>query len=213
MGYLGQLITCIAALIAIKGGTWDATQVGLRKLTGTGIAAVLSVVLGTIVSVTIARRSEREAKLKSDQLDAAVGSTKDAGERVRDLETQLRAYKEILGEVRDESQRQPQVVMSQYVPLRPRETWTAPNRIFPGSIVRFYGFECTLILSYGDSQDVIPPGARDARPTETVVIGRSGAEMSWRLMNGSDRPCGGKVFVESTPRTRSIDWSWVEEGK
>ncbi len=33
------------------------------------------------------------------------------------------------------------------------------------------------------------------------------------LITLADRYDGGKVFVESTPRVRSEDWSWIEEVK
>lgn len=49
--------------------------------------------------------------------------------------------------------------------------------------------------------------------TEIAIIGESGRRLPWGLISLSRREDGGKVYVESTPRIRSEDWSWVEEVK
>jgi hypothetical protein len=48
--FFGPLITTAAALVAIRGGTWDKTKNGARKITGTGWLAVCVVCFGFIVS-------------------------------------------------------------------------------------------------------------------------------------------------------------------
>lgn len=49
--------------------------------------------------------------------------------------------------------------------------------------------------------------------SEVAIIGRSGRGMPWGIYNLSRQRDGGKVFVESTPRIQSEDWSWVEKVK
>jgi hypothetical protein len=209
--YIGQLITFIATLIAVKGGTWDESKQGIKKITLTGFASIILALLGIVTSFVITYQSDQESRMKSEQLSEAVQNTKEANEKVKELEVQLLAYKTILKEVRTESERQPQQVMAQYVPLDPGRIWHAPNLIYSGSIIKFYGFTSDLVLRYGNEQEIIPAGEGGSHPIEIAIIGHSGQGMIWSVENRTNNFCHGKVFVESTPRTRSIDWSWVEE--
>jgi hypothetical protein len=117
----------------------------------------------------------------------------------------------VLEEIRKQSDRQPQQVMAQYVQLEGRRIWRAPNLIYSGSKIKLYGFTCDILLRYGGDREIIPAGEGGSRPVETAIIGSSGQGMVWSLENTTGEFCHGKVYVESTPRSRSIDWSWVEE--
>lgn len=209
--YLGQLIIFLAALVAIKGGTWDKSKTGIKKLTVTGLITIVLALIGFVTSLVVTHQSSQESKVKSMQLAEAVHNTQEANERVKALEVQLEAYKTILKEVRAESERQPQQVMAQYVPLEPEQIWRAPNLIYPGSIIKFYGFTSNLVLRYGSDRQIIPAGEGGSHPVEIAIIGRTGEGMNWSVENRTREFCHGKIFVESTPRTRSIDWSWLEE--
>jgi len=78
-------------------------------------------------------------------------------------------------------------------------------------IIKFYGFTSDLILRYGNHRQIIPAGEGGSHPIEIAIIGHSGEGMYWSVENETREFCHGKIFVESTPRIRSIDWSWLEE--
>ena len=100
--------------------------------------------------------------------------------------------------------------MIQWVPFKPYETWRAPNRIYSGSVIKFYGFRKGLILEYDGKRQTIPEW--DGRnPTAIAIFGHSGQAMNWKVTNESSRDNDGKIQVFSTPRSRSSDWSWIEE--
>lgn len=216
--YLGELIIFLAAVVAIKGGTWDKSKTGIKRLTVTGLITMVLALLGFVTSLVITWQSNQESKVKSMQITEAVSNTREAKEKAKVLdeqlstmEVQLEAYKTILKAVRVESERQPQQVMAQYVPLEPGQIWRAPNLIYSGSIIKFYGFTSGLLLRYGSHRQIIPAGEGGSHPVEIAIIGRSGEKMHWSVENITRQFCHGKIFVESTPRTRSIDWSWLEE--
>lgn len=260
--YLGLLITFLATIIAIKGGTWDNNRKGIQKLTITGRIAVIIAFLGFIISIITTHQTKKESKLKLKKLIKTLSYTEqikikvknlekqleNATKREREIKEQLEIYKDILQSIRGESERQPQVVMAQYVELGPYELYLAPNLLYGGSIIKFYGFRSKLLLVYGNrflNPSIVRRLASEVRRrlsyeeisesnsflfgnfneglhyhiiipsiighSEIAVIGGSGIGMHWVLVNLSDRYCGGKVFVESTPRIRSHNWSWVEE--
>lgn len=215
--YLGQLITFLAALVAIKGGTWDESKSGIKKLTVTGFITMVLALIGLITAILITYRTNAD----------------------------LEAHKNMLKVIKAESERGEQMVMSQYIRLDPFHAWQPPNQIYGGSIIKFYEFRSKLLLLYGEDRDelkelkdqlselgrgvenmllerimderlseslryrIILP--RKGGPFETVIVGKSGIGMPWAILNLSDRYCDGKVIVVSTPRIRSGDWSWFEE--
>lgn len=232
MEYLGQLIAFVAVLIAIKGGTWRSDSRGLRNMTLTGWLTATLAVFGVIASFILVHRGHTEAEQESarlrealentrlakesaeslrQQLEAAAAETRQASKKAEHLQIQLATYKAVIDEIRHQSERQPQRVMAEYVQFNGPRTWFAPNTIYGGSLLKLYGFTCHLQLSYGNQEEIIPAGRGDATPVEVAIVGGSGAPMQWSLRSMDEDFCHGKVFLESTPRTRSPDWSWVEE--
>ena len=183
--YLGQLITFFAALVAIKGGTWNKSKTCIKKLTVTGYITMFLALLGFVTSLVITYQSNQESKIKSIQLTEAVNNTQEAKERAKALEqqlstmeVQLEAYKTILATVRSESERQPQQVMSQYVPLEPGQIWRAPNLIYSGSIIKYAyaldsGYQNVLSLKRLRFHHECPLQAQDQSPQLALPIGRT----------------------------------------
>ncbi len=266
--YFAQLITFLAALLAIKGGTWDENANGLKKITRVGYFVAILAAISFFTSLFITYNSRKDSESQSEKLAQAVAKTsiiesqldqsleneKSIREEAAWLRSSLEAaqskiegYKSILETIRAESIRQPQQVMAQYVKLYPRQEWIAPNHIYGGSIVKLYGFQDNVLVFYGMETgyyyadkiqylvrqcnyegisnvhglesclrgqvkfDIVRP-ERNGH-SEIAIIGYSGERMSWGLLGLSGRRDSGKVFVESTPRIRSENWSWIEEAR
>jgi hypothetical protein len=217
ISYLAAIVAFLAALIALTGETWDKMSPGKLKLTKAGRLAAGLAVLGFVVSLFMVHSSNGDARKASKQLQRTASSAENARQEVQFLEAKLqengallREYKSLLNVVLGDSERQPQYVMDEYVSLRRGETWHAPNTLYSGSLVRFYGFACTLVLSYKDREEYIQPVRYSSVP-EVAVIGGSGESMAWGVRSASGEPCDGKIFVLSTPRIRSAVRSWREE--
>jgi hypothetical protein len=254
--YIAQVIIFLAALLAVRGATWNRKEKGFKKITLIGYLSILLAISGLIVSFKITSISEQDSKDKTDKLNQTIEQTRQIKSSLKTAKVQIDSYKSILDVIRSESVRQPQQVMAQYVELRPNRYWMAPNHIYGGSIVKLYGFRSDVIILYGSNLSyeddidylirrcfyrlgysdfgreririrdvsaiencfrgrvkfsIISP--QQNNHAEVAVIGPSGVRMGWGLMSLSDRSEGGKVYVESTPRIRSEDWSWIEEVK
>ena len=177
---LAQFIVFFAALVAIKGETWNKDAEKLRKVTRAGYMTAIFATIGLIVSMKITYDSHQDSKKQSDKLSQVSADAKAVNQKAEDLKrqlddtneeasdiqkkleqslkneedieeksTQLRltleaakarieSYESILDVIRSESVRQPQQVMAQYVELRGHGTWTAPNYIYGGSIIKLY---------------------------------------------------------------------------
>ncbi len=217
ISYLAAIVTFLAALIALAGDTWDKMSPGRLKLTQTGRLACGLAVLGLVASLFMVHFSNRDARKASEQLQRTATSAENANQKVRSLKSGLQESKELLGKyksllstVLDESNRQPQYVMDEYLSLNRGETWHAPNALYSGSLVRFYGFSCSLVLSYNGREEYIRRTEQSSIP-EIAVIGGSGESMAWDVRSASGEPCAGKILVLSTPRIRSALRSWREE--
>lgn len=130
------------------------------------------------------------------------------------LQASVDSYKEILGTLKKQSDRQEQIVMDQFVSLD-GTIWYAPNYIYPGSILGFFnaGHGGTLTLKYGNKSigyrevELNLGKKEDGDEYQIPIIGNSGQKFEWMLKGKWE----GKVFVKSTPRTRDIANSWDEE--
>jgi len=202
--YIGQSITLLAAAVAVKGGTWDKKKQGIKKLTATGVTALVLAFVGFGTSVVRTYQSSEAAQKTANQLEATLKNASEANSK-------LEVYRSVLDQILARSDRQPQQTMAQAVTIKPGEKWNAPNLIYPGSVVKFHGFREDLILHFGGSTQLVPIHKVAPNPLEVAVTGASGQGMRWSLENISDDICEGKVFVISTPRVRSVDWSWNEE--
>lgn len=271
MEYIGTLVVFTAAIVAIKGGTWNKQAVGLQKITVTGYITAILALLGLIASIIVTHRNLSDVKDTSRKLSQSIKHAEDLKQQLSasmEIENEIRTktiklhslletaqnkiknYESLLDVIRQESTRQPQQVMAQYVELRPLRFWIAPNNIYGGSVIKLYGFQEKLLVVWGryirDARElehfayecayVMASGERyNSHRSETLnrcdrngleievvepnrgghseiaIIGPSGRRLPWGLITLSHRDDGGKVFVESTPRIRSQDWSWIEE--
>jgi hypothetical protein len=138
-------------------------------------------------------------KVKLDSYEAKISA----------YEAKISAYQSVIQQIRDYSERQEQTVMIQTVNLLKGKTWRAPNKLYPGSKIEVYFFEgSSLELSYGGRRQDLRRGPDDW--ARVSVIDDSGEALDWALSNLSSS-FKGKVALYSTPRSRSKDWSWLEE--
>jgi hypothetical protein len=169
----------------------------------------------TIIDINQKEKAGKDSELLLKERDAKIASLittqAENQERLKLATAKIEAFQEIVTIIRDQSERQPQIVMAQYVTIGPRQIWRAPNKIFSGSIIEFYGWEEDIELHYGDSSQNVPRTPYMGEPKKIAIIGNSGDDVSWSIKNLSAHEVHGKVFVTSTPRLRSFDWSWVEE--
>jgi hypothetical protein len=223
------LLGFIGAIVAIGGDTWHKGEKQLiRRITKRGWIAIL--VLALILALGIVKefsaqiegerlaisRAELKDKLLVANNNLEVSNNKlDAAhlERVK-IKSELKAYKEIMSQIAAESERQIQWVLADLVNIRQSGVKTMRTRIYPGSIVKFMGFECDyLLLEYNNTRTRIPPSV--TTPYEIAIEGPSGRALEWRLHNDSPvvfaANCSGKVYVLSTPRVRSTQSSGEEE--
>lgn len=152
---------------------------------------------------TIERTGRRTEELRNET-EMLRGETKE-------LRDELKHSKEITKLLLEQSDRQLQEVMAEYIQFPGKRVWHAPNTIYPGSVIKFYGFTCDLILRYGEKIETIRSGDGGSKPTEIVITGNSGHATNWNLENQNSEFCHGKVYVSSSPRIRSSERSWKEE--
>jgi hypothetical protein len=223
MRYASLLLVLTSAVVAIHGETWNPNGSGLRRVTTTGWLTLTLAIIGFGLSVALVRQDAAESKSDKAALvkakdNAALAAIETDSMKVKldsyeakisAYEAKISAYQSVIQQIRDYSERQEQTVMIQAVNLSKGKTWKAPNKLYPGSKIEVYFFEgSSLELSYGGRrQDLLRGPDNWAR---VFVIGDSGEERNWTLSNQSSS-FKGKVAVYSTPRSRSKDWSWLEE--
>lgn len=226
------LLGTIAALAAFGGETWKKGDESLSKrVTRRGWLALMcmlaTLTLGIIkeirnnaASATAAvKQRELENDLASttvdlrttrENLERASDAIKEYQRKIDIYQGKLDSYQEIVGEIRDYSLRQEQVVMIQAVTIAPHGTWKAPNKIYSGSKIEAYFFSGEqLQVRYEGMTQHLKRGNDDW--AKLFVIGPSGRDFSWSIYNPSNHPFEGKIEVLSTPRSRSKEWSWLEE--
>ena len=230
MRYASLPLVFMSALVAIHGETWNPNGSGLRRVTTTGWITLTLAIIGFGLSVALVRQDAAESKsdkaalvkakdnaalaaietdsmkVKLDSYEAKISAYE---AKISAYEAKISAYQSVIQQIRDYSERQEQTVMIQAVNLSKGKTWKAPNKLYPGSKIEVYFFErSSLELSYGGRrQDLLRGPDNWAR---VFVIGDSGEELDWALSNQSSS-FKGKVAVYSTPRSRSKDWSWLED--
>lgn len=224
MGYIGQLVVFLSALVAIKGETWNKKAKGIKKVTSTGIITIIFALIGLVISILNTRLASVEntenrikientqlnTKIAKEELQKANGQIDSLNAKLLVLNSQLFIYQDIISQIKNQSDRQDQTVMMQFVQLGPHDSWISPSLIYSGSRIQFLGFEDSLIVEYGGRIEIIPEW--DGRHAiESVIMGESGRGFRIRLYNNGYKDIMGKVHVISSPRIRSTDWSWIEE--
>lgn len=197
----------IGYLAAFGGKTWiDGKEGLLKRITRRGYVALVAILLSFLVGVykevstrNIISNKNSEIKTLTSKVDRLKGS--------------VDSYKDVLDIIKNESDRQEQIVMSQALNLR--GSWRAPNYIYPGSVVKFYtyGRSSLLKIRYGNEnigfrvQEINIKDDDDGIPYEIPIVGISGQKLAWSLMGDWE----GKVYVLSSPRQRDTLYSWQEE--
>ncbi len=87
-----------------------------------------------------------------------------------------------------------QVRKKYYVPLDVNQEWQAPDTIHGGEIVKFFGYNCDLVLRYKNVNKLIPGSA--AYPAERI-LGDKSESISWTVLNTSSDLCHGKITIET----------------
>lgn len=237
MEYIGQIIIFLSALVAINGNTWKKENNGLKKITLIGYITIILAVVGLIFSIintySISKENElnkktlkntekntENSKIQLNEANVKLNSSNNKIESLNkeltsvklemvEVNTKLETYKEIVGEIKSQSDRQDQTVMMEFVQLRPGGSWRSRNLVYSGSKIEFLGFDSGLILEYNGRAERIPNWQGQA--IETAIMGESGKGFIIELYNSSNEPIMGKVHIVSSPRVRTKDWSWIEE--
>jgi len=218
------LIGFLATLIAIKGETWNKDSKGFRKITITGyitgILALMALVLGGLKNHTDKKDSMEKALLlenvseNTNVMKDSISSLKnilDSSElTIMRLKSKIDAYEITLGKISNESERQPQWTFLNFYSLRPHQTIRMPNKLYSGSLLKFVGIcgECELV--YGENRIIIP-SFHYSNPLEIPIAGSSGRAFNWSIKSLNYDNCDFKIYVLSTPRSRSSRWSYEEE--
>lgn len=216
MRYASLLLVLTSAVVAIHGETWNPNGSGLRRVTTTGWITLTLAIIGFGLSVALVRQDAAESQSDKaalveakDKAALAAIETDSMKVKLDSYEAKISAYQSVIQQIRDYSERQEQTVMIQAVNLSKGKTWKAPNKLYPGSKIEVYFFEgSSLELSYGGRRQDLRRGPDNW--ARVSVIDDSGEELDWALSNQSSS-FKGKVAVYSTPRSRSKDWSWLEE--
>ncbi len=125
------------------------------------------------------------------------------------MRTQMLAYRTFLQDLRNHADRSRETVMAQFVTLGPGKGWGSPNYVYSGSLLKLLGQCDTLLVGTHEREEKV--SVDTGRATELAISGPPGFKQRLFLLNKSIDECRFKVFVESSPRIRSIKWSWIEE--
>lgn len=194
-------------LSAFGGKTWiDNDGPFKKRITIRGYILLACLFLAFFIGVL-------KEKEKNEDVSAKNSEIRNLKRSVDDLKIKLNTYKVILSEIADESERQDQRVFNDYVIVK--SFWPAPNKIFPGAIIRLYPTKSggNLRIRYGnDSSGYRDEGldmsfVKGGTYYEFPIIGKSGESFRWDLFGSWE----GKIYVYSSPRQRSNQPSWMEE--
>ncbi len=230
MDYFILFFSFVATLVALFGDSRKN-----NKLSFWGYIALIIAVISFIFSCikshqdSIEKVEEKnsfamENKKKDSYLEKINSQTKTANDSIKSLHQELKyskleitnlkdkveAYKELLDKVSKESERQPQWIFLNFYNLAPNKTIEMPNRVYSGSLLKFVGVCDGLILRYGSKRLEIP-SFHYSSPLEIPIMGQSGISYQWSVENVSSNNCDFKVYILSTPRSRSPSASWLEE--
>ena len=207
MQYVSLVLVLLSTIVAIRGSTWRDSGTGLRRITATGWITLAIAIAGFLVATILARQAHRasvEAEAKAE------ATLKELTQALDATEAKVAAYQEVVGQIRDRSDRWLQLVMTEYVRIPAGETWHAPNRLYPGSELRIYFLDGRYVIAeHGRTSHVVRRGPDDWG--HALIVGDNGEGSSWTLRASPTDAFAGKVEIFSTPRSRSQDWSWYEE--
>lgn len=197
---IGYIISFAAGIVAIIGGTWNPEAKGIKKLTVTGMITFVLLVCGTVFSAYQQVLSNKHEK----ELEKIISNTE---KEAISANSKLSAYEKILGTLEMRTQTMLQIVFQRAIDFSPlehvdvKEKYNASNIIYGGSIIEPHYSGCDLLFIYDGGEIPLVSGER------FVVRGFAGQEMTWSIKNKSNRSCGMKLLISSTPRGRSREWS------
>ncbi len=222
--YVLLIIGFLATIVAIKGETWNKNKKRFKRVTLTGIItfflALCALIISGIVTFNNSAENIKKSKLLSE-VSINTESMKDTIQELRktlnysnqlteQLQDKIDIYKETLNRISSESERQPQWAFLNFYIIDPQKTIVMPNRVYSGSLLKFVGVCEGLILQYG-SREIEIPAFHYSNPLEIPISGQSGASYNWSIKNTSGNKCDFKIYILSTPRSRSSRWSYEEE--
>lgn len=107
MEYILPFIVFLAAVIAIKGGAWDARQSGYRKITKTGYLTAVLALTALVVSIPVMHAKNTEAKESSRKLSQAVQRSEELKKQLTfqfyEASEQAKAHENLLSVLREEN--------------------------------------------------------------------------------------------------------------
>lgn len=197
---IGYIISFAAGTVAIIGGTWNPEAKGIKKITATGIITFVLLVCGTMFSAY----HQALSNIKQNELNEIISHTE---KEIISANSKLSAYEKLLGTLEMRTQTMLQIVFQRAIDFLPlehvdvKDKYNASNIIYGGSIIEPHYSNCDLLFVYDGGEIPLMSGER------FVVRGFSGQEMTWSIKNKSNRSCGMKLLISSTPRGRSREWS------
>lgn len=179
-------------------------SLSLRKIAL--VLASLALFFGIIKQCSENRSDKRKTQLL-DNLNIQIDSS---NMQLSIMKLNISAYKEVLYEISSESERQPQWTSLNYFTLEPNQETQMPNKVHSGSLIKFIGICDKLVIRYGN-REIEVPKFNFSDHIEIAIAGPSGKSYSWSIENLGEEECGTKIYVLSTPRSRSNKWSYEEE--
>jgi len=205
MDYISLIIVLVGGLVAVRGNTWS--NEGITKW---GYITASIAVFGFTIAIYQTYITNISSSENTKLLLLAKENSKKAADTISNMESKIDIYQNIIDDIKKYSERQEQIVMIQAVNIPPNGTWKAPNKIYSGSKVEAYFHKGnSLEIQYLGKKQSLKRGTDNW--AKLFVIGKSGEEFPWIIHNLSSSTFEGKIEVLSTPRSRSKDWSWMEE--
>jgi hypothetical protein len=226
--YLLLIVSFFATIIAIKGDTFNKKKKGLKKITFTGYLALILALASLLFNIIVTNKNNNSEQQKLDLLNKVSSeatemkdsiqvlniSLNSSQRNVEKLQSKIDTYENILNKISAESERQPQWTFLNYYSIRPHQRISMPNKIYSGSILKFIGNGYGIVVRYND-KTVFVPNFDYKEPIEIPVFGKNGVGYSWDI-ECVYSPAEGlrsefKIYILSTPRSRSNKWSYEEE--
>ena len=224
MDYALLILGFIATVLAIRGNTWNSDRTGFKKVTVVGsitlVVALCALILASIkTSKDDIKKTEHLTRINGllktvNNLESKLTNSEalltTANDSIKSMGQQISGYKYLLIELHKQSERQIQWSFLNAYGIRPTESKVMPNRLYSGTLLKFVGNCDGLELRYS-SRTLEIPSFDYSNSLEVPIIGTSGKSYNWSIKNTSYTQCNFKIYARSTPRSRSKDWSWLEE--
>ena len=152
----------------------------------------------------------RELKETKAELDSAKIKIKKLNNEAYRLNAKINVYKEVISEIKHKSGKPLELFMTQWITIKPNETWHATKKIRSGYIIKFYGFREGLLLEY-DEKKLFIPSWDGKNPASITIFGRNNQDIKWAIRNTLNQHNEGKIQVFSAEGIESSDWDRLEK--